>query len=428
MKIMPGVRIRASSRGFSVGVGPRVARVHVGTRGVGVSTGVGPFGAYGHLGGGGSRQRASGGGYARAHSGPSRATLAALERETRQAEKEEQVRKIAAIERRLVSVHRERFPEASTTVLPAPKPVDRDLVASTVFRELAIPDLAAQLDGTDQPPTAPVPEPVDLSGLVSEGESRALEGIGLFRRTERKGAKERARQIAEERAEQLAAERARAAAGEQQRLDELWATLQAKKADATRAIDEELARLVAEAHTAREREQAALDAEWHRLSDNEPAIVITALETAFADNGAPATPLDCDAGSATATVTMLYGHPDLIPERTGNHTRRQADVAQAQQSDRNDLYLNALASNVLATAKEGHAVAPGLSAIKILVVRRDPFATGQDQLVAIYAAAIHASHARGSQLEQHQARQPVGRSARRLAAESEGPSRRGSAS
>src|SRR5205823_1110376 len=117
------------------------------------------------------------------------------------------------------------------------------------------------------------------------------------------------------------------------------------------------------------------------------AVVISALEAAFADNGAPATPIDCDPTTGTATVTMLFGHPDLIPDRTpaitpgGKPTLRKRTKA-----DRNDLYLNALASNVLATAKEGFAVAPGLNAIKSLVVRRDPFPTGSEQLVAVYAA------------------------------------------
>src|SRR5437868_6194553 len=95
MKIMPGVRIRASSRGLSAGIGPRAARVHVGTRGVGVSTGAGPFGAYAHLGGGSRGRRTGGGGgggrggggdYAYSSSGyalpiergPTRANLAAL--------------------------------------------------------------------------------------------------------------------------------------------------------------------------------------------------------------------------------------------------------------------------------------------------------------------------------------------------------------
>src|SRR5690348_5195439 len=122
MKIAPGVRIRASSRGFSAGIGPRAARMHVGTRGVGVSTGVGPFGAYQHL-GGGSRRRSTGrssysgrGSYS--YGAPSRTTLAALERAARQAEKEAEIARVAEIERQLVSVHLENFATPQRRVLP----------------------------------------------------------------------------------------------------------------------------------------------------------------------------------------------------------------------------------------------------------------------------------------------------------------------
>jgi hypothetical protein len=51
-RIMPGLRISASSRGIRAGVGPRIARVHVGAGRTGVSTGLGPFGAYTSLRGG----------------------------------------------------------------------------------------------------------------------------------------------------------------------------------------------------------------------------------------------------------------------------------------------------------------------------------------------------------------------------------------
>jgi hypothetical protein len=57
-------------------------------------------------------------------------------------------------------------------------------------------------------------------------------------------------------------------------------------------------------------------------------------------------------------------------------------------TERNALYLDSLASNVLATLKEGFAVCPALGAISILVVRRDPLPTGGEQLVAIYAATF----------------------------------------
>lgn len=83
-KVAPGVRIRASSRGISAGVGPRAARVHVGTRGVGVSTGAGPFSAYSHVGGG----RTSGGGRRASYGGPTKASIAAREREAKAAARE----------------------------------------------------------------------------------------------------------------------------------------------------------------------------------------------------------------------------------------------------------------------------------------------------------------------------------------------------
>jgi len=46
VKIAPGVRVRASSRGVRTSIGPRVARVHVGAGRTGLSTGAGPVGLY----------------------------------------------------------------------------------------------------------------------------------------------------------------------------------------------------------------------------------------------------------------------------------------------------------------------------------------------------------------------------------------------
>jgi HEAT repeat protein len=388
MKIMPGVRVRASSRGFSAGIGPRAARVHVGTRGVGVSTGVGPFGAYGHL-GGGSRRRSTAGGYGRTSGGPTRATLAALEREARQADKDAQIRKVAEIERQLVSVHRERFARARRVVLRATDPVDRGAIEARIRMSYGIPELRAELEPFGGPPQAPWPEPVDREALLAEEEKRALDGISVLRRAERKRAKAHARAAADQRADRLTVERAEAAAAEQRRLDGIWEALQSREAEARTAVEAEVERLSAEARAERDREQAALDAEWQQLIDNDPATAIDALEAAFADNGAPATPIDCDPVTGTATVTMLFGHPDLVPERTPAMTPGgKPTLRKRTKSDRNDLYLNALASNVLATVKEGFAVAPGLAAITVLVVRRDPFASGGDQLVAVYAATF----------------------------------------
>lgn len=388
MKIAPGVRVRASSRGFSAGIGPRAARVHVGTRSVGVSSGVGPFSAYSHI-GGGSRgrsggSRVGGGGYS--SRGPSRTTLAALEREARRAEKEQEIAQIEAIERALVDVHRAPFPSPARRQLPPAQDPDIGAIRTRFFKTCGVDTLVAELGDGDSPPKARDPQPVDLDVLRKEARREEVEGISFLKRRERRQARERADAIAAERA---AAERVRrevARAHEQEELDAKWAQLQERRAEAERLVDEETRRLRAEAEQHRAEEQEAIDARWNALITNDPTTVITALEEAFADNGAPATPIDC--AGATATVTMLYGHPDLIPERVPATTPSgKPTLRRRTKSDRNSLYLQSLASNVLATAKEGLAVCPGLEAISLLVVRRDP-SDGRERLTAIYAGTF----------------------------------------
>jgi hypothetical protein len=51
VKLAPGVRVRVSSHGVRAGIGPRIARVHVGTSRTGLSSGLGPFSVYGSVGG-----------------------------------------------------------------------------------------------------------------------------------------------------------------------------------------------------------------------------------------------------------------------------------------------------------------------------------------------------------------------------------------
>src|SRR3954470_5593246 len=69
IKIAPGVRVRASSRGVRTSIGPRAARLHVGGGRTGFSTGVGPVGYYTSVGGSGQRRattrRPSAGSYQR---------------------------------------------------------------------------------------------------------------------------------------------------------------------------------------------------------------------------------------------------------------------------------------------------------------------------------------------------------------------------
>lgn len=148
VRIAPGVRVSASSRGIRAGVGPRAARVHVGAGRTRFSSSVGPFTYSTSVGGSGRRS-----------SGPSRASVAAYEREMRRLAQEQGRDAVARAERMLVSAHLEDFP-------------------------------------TPKPTTAPPPQPVDDVAIHREHKREALKGISLFARAERRAAKARAAETA----------------------------------------------------------------------------------------------------------------------------------------------------------------------------------------------------------------------------------------
>lgn len=121
VKLAPGVRVRASSRGIRTSVGPRGARVHVGAGRTTFSTGAGPFTASASVGG---RRRGNSGGGGSRNAGTPRTTLAALERQARQAQRDEEIAAVARTEQALTSLHHEEFPLAQRPLLPLPPPVD----------------------------------------------------------------------------------------------------------------------------------------------------------------------------------------------------------------------------------------------------------------------------------------------------------------
>jgi len=187
VKLAPGVRVRVSSHGVRAGVGPRIARVHVGTGRTGFSSGLGPFSVYGAVGGKGRRasSRSSGG-------RPSTAALerqaAAARRAQAEADKAREAQRLAAVFEEIISLHRHDFP-----------PVQR--------------------------PVAPMPELPDPGSVRERHEKEALRGVGAFSRSRRAAARRQAAQAAQaelnDRWQQAQAVQARA----QQELDRQWALL-----------------------------------------------------------------------------------------------------------------------------------------------------------------------------------------------------------
>lgn len=198
-----------------------------------------------------------------------------------------------------------------------------------------------------KPPVAPPAEPVDERAIERRCLKRARAGIPWFKRKDRKAAKERARAEA---ASEIAEER--------------------------RRREEQRARL-----------QRELDEHWRLLLDNDPHTVVETLEAAFADNEAPAAPINCEDGRAT--VVLLVEAEELVPERvpavtpTGRPTTRTLS-----QTDRNKFYLSWVFSNVLVTVKEAFAVAPGLQAVTIVAVRKESNPFGESSLSAIYSGTF----------------------------------------
>jgi hypothetical protein len=192
VKVAPGVRIRASSRGVRTSLGPRAARIHVGSGRTAVSTGAGPVTFYSSLGGG--RRRAG-------HE-TRRASPGASQRAAAQAAKAQEAQRLADALHDLLNLHRVEFPPAS-------------------------------------PPLAPPVQMPDAGEVHRRHEREALAGISVWQRAARAAARERAgaAAIAELAATARQAEQERQQL--QHNLDELWRALSTNEPDVVLATLEE---------------------------------------------------------------------------------------------------------------------------------------------------------------------------------------------
>jgi hypothetical protein len=179
VKIMPGVRIRASSRGLRTSIGPRAARIHVGGGRTGFSTGAGPVTLYSFAGGRSSsaRRRPSAGSYQRQ-----------LTVSPAAAAKAEEAHRLAGLFQEMLAIHRADFPPA-------------------------------------QRPLAPSPAAPDEEAIRKRHVQAATARIGLFQRSAMKAAREQAERVAAAEIDGLRREGARQQAEYQAALDAWWRDL-----------------------------------------------------------------------------------------------------------------------------------------------------------------------------------------------------------
>lgn len=176
VKVAPGVRIRASSRGVRTSIGPRAARVHVGGGRTGVSTGVGPVSVYTSL--SGSRRAPT-----------NRSTSAgASQRALAEAAKAQEAEQLRAALDRILNLHRQSF-----------TPYERVI--------------------------APEPPSVDVAAVHRWHRQQALAGLGVLQRSARRVAKQQAAVVAAADVENLQRARLEDRARRQAELDQVWAAL-----------------------------------------------------------------------------------------------------------------------------------------------------------------------------------------------------------
>lgn len=291
IRIAPGVRLRASATGMRASVGPRAARVHVGSNGLGLSSGAGPL-----------TVSASGGG-----SRPNRA---------------KPVKKMAD----------QRTPPS----------------AADSFR------LGMEL----------------ASGVM------LLVDCALDRH----------------RAKQLAADSARAA--------DLLTNLHREEFPPLRPPTSQIAprrwrrlwTIDADEQAAKERDHEQNLRRWKLLCDHDCEEVIATVDSALADNASQSTCIDAGISLTGNYVTLIVQYPG--PEITEGVVQVGAKTRPRTDKEKIDLYQRAVASTVIATAKEALACAPAADEANVLVLRYDVrgrFKKQTQQLDAIYAGALNRS-------------------------------------
>jgi hypothetical protein len=177
-------------------------------------------------------------------------------------------------------------------------------------------------------PVAPPPSLPDAGTVRRRHEREALAGIGLFQRAARADAKERA----------------------------------------TRAVEAELAAARQQAVQQQADFQLQLDQWWHQLCQNNPDVVLATLAEAFEDNEAPAAPVAVD--GAELDLVVLAPPYDVVPERMPDRTQAgNLTLRKLPKGERSALYGLLVFGHLLVTMREAFAVAPGITAIRSVLLR-----------------------------------------------------------
>jgi hypothetical protein len=141
------------------------------------------------------------------------------------------------------------------------------------------------------------------------------------------------------------------------------------KAQALERLDEEIEQEKTRATEEAKERAERWDRYWTALEANDESVVLPTLEQAFEHNEAPAAAVSCR-DSRVDIVMRWPGLDDVVPERKAAVTPTgKPTIKKRSKGERAELYLEAISSHALATAKETIAVCPYLDTVGMAIVR-----------------------------------------------------------
>jgi hypothetical protein len=169
--------------------------------------------------------------------------------------------------------------------------------------------------------------------------------------------------------------------------------------------------------------QQEIDKLWQRLITNDSAVVLALLGHVFQYSSVHAAPLSV--WDAEAQLALLAPDVAALPERHPATTAAgNLSLKKFTKGEMADLYKQLVAGLVLATAKEAFAVAPGVTDVRIVVLRSTPAdAYGKIRPEAILAARVARAALNGVQWTQADALTILNEVSSELVTRIAGPSR-----
>jgi hypothetical protein len=278
------------------------------------------------------------------------------------------------------AVHLKAEPRLIRPTTQAPEPPDPAQERARIERELGVPALVSSLARFGTPPVAPPATKVDRDVLKSEllaatGDKVPRRKLGAWRSL-RKEIHERAEKQADAEDERLAAEQEQ----RQHDLDDQWAELRALRHRAAQGAEAWVEQETRRREATHVEQQAAVDEQWARMLEADPNSVTDELRGVFPNGLARAPDGAITVADGTTTVlgfldgvavvaVVCLDRDELIagtePPASGGRRRAR----RRSEERRNDLYLAAVGSRVLAAVGRCFSWTPAVDEVICVAVR-----------------------------------------------------------